>query len=97
MTPIASTLRRARHPRRRRRGTELFLLVLALVVGVGAYATVGLGRDGRGARPDILGYGGWLGRCLSSAATSPCAVPRAVRRPGAAAPRSSRSTASAWP
>ena len=30
---------------RRRRGAELFLLVLALVVGVGAYAAVGLGLN----------------------------------------------------
>jgi hypothetical protein len=28
---------------RRRRGAELFLLIIALVVGVGAYAAVGLG------------------------------------------------------
>jgi cell division protein FtsW (lipid II flippase) len=35
---------------RRRRGAELFLLVIALVVGVGAYAAVGLG----------VGYGAWL-------------------------------------
>ncbi|WP_342778829.1 hypothetical protein [Nocardioides humi] len=32
---------------RRRRGAELFLLVLALIVGIGAYAAVGLGVDGR--------------------------------------------------
>ncbi|NYJ03619.1 cell division protein FtsW (lipid II flippase) [Nocardioides thalensis] len=44
---------------RRRRGAELFLLVLALVVGVGAYAAVGLGVDGE-VPTNILGYGGWL-------------------------------------
>ena len=44
---------------RKRRGAELFLLVLALVIGVGAYALVGLGRDG--AIPtDIFEYGGGL-------------------------------------
>ena len=30
---------------RRRRGAELFLLVLALMVGVGAYAAVGIGAE----------------------------------------------------
>ena len=44
---------------RRRRGAELFLLVLALVVGVGGYAAVGLGVDGE-VPVDIVGYGGWL-------------------------------------
>ena len=31
---------------RRRRGAELVLLLLSLVVGIGAYAAVGLGVDG---------------------------------------------------
>ena len=44
---------------RRRRGAELFLLVLALLVGVGAYAAVGLGVKGR-VPADIVSYGGWL-------------------------------------
>lgn len=44
---------------RRRRGAELFLLVLGLFVGIGAYAAVGLGVEGT-VPPDILGYGGWL-------------------------------------
>jgi cell division protein FtsW (lipid II flippase) len=44
---------------RRRRGAELFLLVLSLVVGIGAYAAVGLGVDGK-VPADIIGYGGWL-------------------------------------
>ena len=44
---------------RRRRGAELFLLVLALLVGVGAYAAVGLGVQGE-VPADIMGYGGWL-------------------------------------
>src|SRR6186713_42548 len=44
---------------RRRRGAEMFLLILALAVGIGAYAAVGLGVEGT-IPPDILGYGGWL-------------------------------------
>jgi cell division protein FtsW (lipid II flippase) len=44
---------------RRRRGAELVLLVLSLVVGIGAYAAVGLGAKGS-VPPDIFGYGTWL-------------------------------------
>jgi cell division protein FtsW (lipid II flippase) len=44
---------------RRRRGAELFLLILALVVGVGAYAAVGLGVKNE-VPADIVSYGGWL-------------------------------------
>ncbi len=44
---------------RRRRGAELFLLVLALVVGIGAYASVGLGIEGE-VPTNLLAYGGWL-------------------------------------
>jgi cell division protein FtsW (lipid II flippase) len=44
---------------RRRRGAELFLLLLALVVGIGAYAAVGIGVEGA-VPADILGYGGGL-------------------------------------
>ncbi|GAA3821529.1 FtsW/RodA/SpoVE family cell cycle protein [Nocardioides panacisoli] len=44
---------------RRRRGAELFLLVLALVVGIGAYASVGLGVDGE-VPANLIGYGSWL-------------------------------------
>ena len=44
---------------RRRRGAELFLLVLALAVGIGAYAAVGLGVEGK-VPADIVGYGGVL-------------------------------------
>ncbi len=44
---------------RPRRGAELFLLVLALVVGIGAYACVGLGVDGE-VPANIVAYGGWL-------------------------------------
>src|SRR3954454_11681588 len=44
---------------RRRRGAELFLLLLALTVGVGAYAAVGLGVEGE-VPTDVVGYGGWL-------------------------------------
>ena len=51
---------------RRRRGAELFLLLLSLLVGVGGYAAVGLGVEG--AVPvDIIGYGGWLaGLCIGA-------------------------------
>lgn len=44
---------------RRRRGAELVLLLLSLVVGVGGYAAVGLGMEGE-VPADIVGYGGWL-------------------------------------
>jgi len=44
---------------RRRRGAELFLLVLSLCVGLGAYAAVGLGVDGE-VPADIMAYGTWL-------------------------------------
>lgn len=44
---------------RQRRGAELFLLLLALAVGIGAYAAVGLGMEGT-VPADIVGYGGWL-------------------------------------
>jgi cell division protein FtsW (lipid II flippase) len=44
---------------RRRRGAELFLIVLSLVVGIGAYAAVGLGVEGT-VPANIVGYGGWL-------------------------------------
>jgi cell division protein FtsW (lipid II flippase) len=44
---------------RRRRGAELFLLVIALLVGVGAYAAVGLGVKEK-VPADIVSYGGWL-------------------------------------
>jgi cell division protein FtsW (lipid II flippase) len=44
---------------RRRRGAELFLILLSLLVGVGAYAAVGLGVEGT-VPTDIVGYGGWL-------------------------------------
>ncbi len=44
---------------RRRRGAELFLIVVSLFVGIGAYAAVGLGVEGT-IPADIIGYGGWL-------------------------------------
>ena len=44
---------------RRRRGAELFLLIIALAVGIGAYAAVGLGVEGT-VPADIIGYGGTL-------------------------------------
>ena len=46
---------------RRRRGAELFLLVLALVVGIGAYAAVGLGVEGT-VPADIVGVRRLAGR-----------------------------------
>ncbi|MGI8434209.1 MAG: FtsW/RodA/SpoVE family cell cycle protein [Nocardioidaceae bacterium] len=55
---------------RKRRGAELFLLVLALLVGVSAYALVGLGRDGE-IPADIITYGGTL---VALAAVSHLAV-----------------------
>ena len=51
---------------RRRRGAELFLLVLALAVGIGAYAAVGLGVEGK-VPTDIVGYGGWLAALIVGA------------------------------
>jgi cell division protein FtsW (lipid II flippase) len=44
---------------RRRAGAELFLLVLALAVGIGAYAAVGIGVEGA-VPTDMVAYGGWL-------------------------------------
>jgi cell division protein FtsW (lipid II flippase) len=44
---------------RRRRGAELFLLILALAVGIGAYAAVGLGVQEE-VPPDIIAYGAGL-------------------------------------
>ena len=44
---------------RRRRGAELVLLLLSLVVGIGAYAAVGLGADGI-LPVDLFTYGAWL-------------------------------------
>lgn len=51
---------------RRRRGAELFLLILALFVGIGAYAAVGLGVEGH-VPADIVGYGGWLAALVIAA------------------------------
>ena len=44
---------------RKRRGAELLLLVLALFIGIGAYAMVGLAREGE-VQANILTYGGGL-------------------------------------
>jgi cell division protein FtsW (lipid II flippase) len=59
-----SANRGASHPfrefvHRRRRGAELFLLVLSLVVGIGAYAAVGLGAQDE-IPANIVNYGVWL-------------------------------------
>ena len=51
---------------RRRRGAELFLLILALIVGVGGYAAVGLGVKGK-VPADIVSYGGWLAALIVAA------------------------------
>jgi cell division protein FtsW (lipid II flippase) len=51
---------------RQRRGAELFLLILALIVGIGAYAAVGLGVQGE-VPADILTYGGWLAAIILAA------------------------------
>jgi cell division protein FtsW (lipid II flippase) len=51
---------------RRRRGAELFLLIEALIVGVGAYAAVGLGVKGE-VPADIISYGGWLAALIIAA------------------------------
>lgn len=51
---------------RRRRGAELFLLVLALAVGIGAYAAVGLGVEGE-VPAGLFGYGAWLAALLVAA------------------------------
>ncbi|NUR09801.1 MAG: FtsW/RodA/SpoVE family cell cycle protein [Nocardioidaceae bacterium] len=59
MSAAIGALRDRAFTHRRRRGAELFLLVLSLVVGVGAYAAVGLGVEGT-VPPDIFAYGGWL-------------------------------------
>ena len=44
---------------RRRRGAELVLLLMSLVVGIGAYAAVGLGVNGK-TPVDLYTYGAWL-------------------------------------
>ena len=44
---------------RRRRGAELVLLILSLVVGIGAYAAVGLGANGE-TPVNLFTYGAWL-------------------------------------
>jgi cell division protein FtsW (lipid II flippase) len=51
---------------RSRRGAELWLLLLSLVVGIGAYAAVGMGTKGD-VPPDIVGYGGWLAALIIGA------------------------------
>jgi cell division protein FtsW (lipid II flippase) len=79
MTTPRTTPRAAVHPgaqtrpgalmefvHRRRRGAELFLLVLSLCVGLGAYAAVGLGVDGA-VPADMIGYGGWLAALVVAA------------------------------
>ena len=48
---------------RRRRGAELFLLVLSLLVGIGAYVAVGLGVN-QEVPANLFAYGGWLAALL---------------------------------
>ncbi len=54
---------------RQRRGAELFLLLIALAVGIGAYAAVGLGVEGT-IPADLIGYGGWLAALIVAAHVS---------------------------
>jgi len=63
---VASNASLLQFVHRRRRGAELFLLILALVVGIGAYASVGLGVDGE-VPTNLLGYGGWLAALVIAA------------------------------
>ncbi|RFU82930.1 FtsW/RodA/SpoVE family cell cycle protein [Streptomyces triticagri] len=63
----------------RRRGTELALLVLAVLICLFGYAYLGLARDGA-VPPDALGYGGGLGALalvahLAVRLRAPCADP----------------------
>ncbi|MCW2855718.1 MAG: cell elongation-specific peptidoglycan biosynthesis regulator RodA [Marmoricola sp.] len=51
---------------RRRRGAELYLLVLSLVVGIGAYAAVGLGVNGQ-VPADLIKHGAWLAALVVAA------------------------------
>ncbi|MCL2540885.1 MAG: FtsW/RodA/SpoVE family cell cycle protein [Nocardioidaceae bacterium] len=51
---------------RRRRGAELFLLVIALLVGLGAYLAVGLGVDGA-VPTNLATYGSWLAALIIAA------------------------------
>src|SRR4029078_11656370 len=92
---------------RKRRGAELFLLVLALIVGVGSYALVGLGRDGQVPTDIIQDGGGAVGGSPRTpswsaagswgrpawSATSPSATSRRTPTRSCSRP-SSRSTAS---
>ena len=70
---------------RRRRGAELFLLILALAVGIGAYAAVGLGVEG--AVPDRHRRLRRLADRADRRRPHHRAHRRALRRPGAAAAR----------
>jgi cell division protein FtsW (lipid II flippase) len=51
---------------RSRRGAELVLLVLALCVGIGAYAAVGLGTEEK-LPADMIGYSAWLAALAAGA------------------------------
>ena len=51
---------------RQRRGAELVLLLVALGVGVGAYAAVGLGVEGK-LPADMIGYSFWLAALAAAA------------------------------
>ncbi|MFT4008817.1 MAG: FtsW/RodA/SpoVE family cell cycle protein [Nocardioidaceae bacterium] len=59
----ASPTQRTGFVHRRRRGAELFLLVESLVVGIGAYAAVGMGAQDQ-VPANIVNYGLWLAGLL---------------------------------
>lgn len=66
MSATAAENRGLVHPRRR--GAELSLLILALVVGIGGYLSVGIGRDARvEITNDFIGYGVWLAALIIGA------------------------------
>lgn len=56
---IAQQRPRTRFVHRRRRGAELFLLILSLAVGIGGYAAVGMGAQDH-VPTNIVNYGLWL-------------------------------------
>lgn len=79
---------------RKRRGAEFFLTVLAVFIGIAAYASVGLGVEGR-IPGDTYKLGGAL---IMVAVVTHLIVRRVARTPiRSCCPWSSPSTDSAWP